>query len=55
MSDTAAKYKRLETRLFEEELPQDEEDGILEEMDSLWWLMTSEERAAANDRRGTAQ
>ena len=60
MSDIAIKYKHLEARLHREELSQEEEDYLLDEMDGLWWQMTTEERAAANarthdDRRGTAQ
>lgn len=54
VSDAAICYERLEVRILRGRalglLPEETEDAILEEMDALWRLMTSEERAAANAR-----
>ncbi|MBI4605104.1 MAG: hypothetical protein HY721_24335 [Planctomycetes bacterium] len=54
MSDAGICYERLEVRILRGRalgiLPEETEDVILEEMDALWRLMTSEERAAANAR-----
>jgi hypothetical protein len=54
VTDAAACYERLEVRILRGRalglLPEEAEDAILEEMDTLWRLMTAEERAAANAR-----
>jgi len=54
VSDAAISYERLEVRILRGRalgiLPEETEDAILEEMDALWRLMTSEERTAANAR-----